>query len=326
MIIGSFIGRGHLKNGIEKYENENDSFSLDEGWWNAVLSDEEASIAETVELNCSPCTGGEAGKINWECAKTIYEQDQVILLKVTSYNRGGLLVEGQGIQGFIPVSHLVELPPDLPEDKKHEFLSNYENKSLYVKIIEFEPATQRLVFSERAAQAGEGKRKELFQQLKPGVSVCGIVTNITDFGVFVDLGGVEGLVHVSELSWGRVDKPSSLFVIGQQVKVMVLSINDGNSRIALSIKRLTPNPWDRVMTSYHPGDVISANVTTITRFGIFAKLKEGIEGLIHVSSLPELNGSHNLEASYSIGQEVKVKILHIDIDRRRLGLGLVDTE
>jgi len=315
-----------LKINPEISENENDSFSIDEGWWNAVLSDEEATIADSVELNCSPCTGSETGKINWDCAKRIFEQDQVVLLKVTGYNRGGLLVEGQGIQGFIPVSHLVDLPPDLPEDKKHEFLSKYEEKSLYVKIIEFEPATQRLVFSERAAQAGEGKRKELFEQLKPGVCVCGVVTNITDFGVFVDLGGVEGLVHVSELSWGRVEKPSSLFTIGQQVKVMVLSINDGNSRIALSIKRLTPNPWDRVLTSYHPGDVISANVTTITRFGIFAKLREGIEGLIHVSSIPELNGSHDLESLYSIGQEVKVKILHIDIDRRRLGLGLVETE
>lgn len=315
-----------MKINPEISENESDSFSIDEGWWNAVLSDEEATIADSVELNCSPCTGSEAGKINWDCAKRIFEQDQVVLLKVTGYNRGGLLVEGQGIQGFIPVSHLVDLPPDLPEDKKHEFLSKYEEKSLYVKIIEFEPATQRLVFSERAAQAGEGKRKELFEQLKPGVCVCGVVTNITDFGVFVDLGGVEGLVHVSELSWGRVEKPSSLFTIGQQVKVMVLSINDGNSRIALSIKRLTPNPWDRVLTSYHPGDVISANVTTITRFGIFAKLREGIEGLIHVSSIPELNGSHDLESLYSIGQEVKVKILHIDIDRRRLGLGLVETE
>ena len=315
-----------MSNNTEFVENESSAFSSDEGWWNAVLTDEEASAAEPGLLNCSPCGNGESGKINWDCAKKVFEQDQVILLSVTSFNRGGLLVEGEGLQGFIPVSHLVDLPPDLEEDKKHEFLSSYDGKSLYVKIIEFEPTTQRLVFSERAAKAGEGKRKELFEQLKPGVCICGVVTNITDFGVFVDLGGVEGLVHVSELSWGRVEKPSSLFTIGQQVKVMVLSINDGNSRIALSIKRLTPNPWDRVMTNYHPGDVILAKVTTITRFGMFAKLKEGIEGLIHVSSIPKLEGSHDIGSSFNIGQEVKVKILHIDIDRRRLGLGLVEAE
>lgn len=309
---------------MNKSEINDELFPLDEGWWTAVLADEEARSANLDDLNCSPCATGETSQINWDCAKKIYELDQVVLLKTTGYNRGGLLLEGLGIQGFIPVSHLINLPPDLTEEMKQELLTKYEDKSLYVKIIEFEPTTQRLVFSERAAQAGEGKRKELFEQLKPGVCVCGVVTNITEFGAFVDLGGVEGLVHVSELSWGRVEKPSMLFSIGQQVKVMVLSINDENSRIALSIKRLTPNPWDRVMSNYHLGDVTTAEVTSIARFGIFAKLNEGIEGLIHISSIPEYSDSRDLEFVFKSGQEVKVKILHIDIDRRRLGLGLVD--
>ncbi len=309
---------------IVKSEINEELFPIDEGWWTAVLTDEEASSANLTDLNCSPCATGQTGQIDWECARKIYDLDQVVLLNITGYNRGGLLVEGHGLQGFVPVSHLVDLPPDLTEDKKQEFLTKFENKSMYVKIIEFEPTTQRLVFSERAAQAGEGKRKELFEQLKPGVCICGVVTNITEFGAFVDLGGVEGLVHVSELSWGRVEKPSLLFSIGQQVKVMVLSINDGNSRIALSIKRLSPNPWDRVMNNYHLGDVTSAKVTSITRFGMFAKLNEGIEGLIHISSIPEYSDSRDLEYVFKSGQEVTVKILHIDIDRRRLGLGLVD--
>ena len=276
-----------MSNKIEINERNDDVLLPDEGWWDAVLADEEACAADPIELNCSPCVNSEVGQINWECARRIFELDQVVLLKITGFNRGGLLVEGEGIQGFVPISHLVELPPDLTEEQKQEFLANYENRSLYLKIIEFEQASQRLVFSERAAQAGEGKRKELFQKLKPGLNMCGVVTNVTDFGIFVDLGGVEGLVHVSELSWGRVDKPSALFTIGQQVRVMVLSINDGNSRIALSIKRLTPNPWDRVLSNYTPGDIIPATVTTITRFGMFAKLKEGIEGLIHISSIPD---------------------------------------
>ena len=309
---------------IENKEFSEEVFLPDEGWWGAVLADEEASSNDSLELNCTPCSNSEVGQINWDCAKRIFDLDQVVLLKTTGFNRGGLLVEGEGIQGFVPISHLVALPPDLTEDKKQEFLSSYESHSLYLKIIEFEPTSQRLVFSERAAQAGEGKRKELFLQLRPGLNVCGVVTNVTDFGIFVDLGGVEGLVHVSELSWGRVDKPSAFFTIGQQVKVMVLSINDGNSRIALSIKRLASNPWDSVLNNYTPGDIIPAMVTTITRFGIFARLKEGIEGLIHISSIPNSNEGQDLETIYKTGQQINVKILHIDADRRRLGLGLVE--
>jgi len=315
-----------LSNKIEIDDGNDDVLLPDEGWWGAVLADEEACAADPIDINCSPCANSEVGQINWECARRIFELDQVVLLKTTGFNRGGLLVEGEGIQGFVPISHLVDLPQDLTEEQKQEFLANYENRSLYLKIIEFEQASQRLVFSERAAQAGEGKRKELFQNLKPGLNMCGVVTNVTDFGIFVDLGGVEGLVHVSELSWGRVDKPSAFFTIGQHVRVMVLSINDGNSRIALSIKRLTPNPWDRVLSNYAPGDVIPATVTTITRFGMFAKLKEGIEGLIHISSIPDSHDSFELESIYKTGQEVNVKILHIDADRRRLGLGLVEEE
>jgi len=313
-----------LNEEIKTLENEGVCFAQDEGWWGAVLADEEASTASPAEINCSPCGAGEAGQINWECARRIFELDQVVLLRVNGFNRGGLLVEGEGIQGFVPISHLVDLPQDLSEDKKQEYLANYESHSLYLKVIEFDQSSQRLVFSERAAKAGEGKRKELFEQLKPGVNCCGIITNITDFGIFVDLGGVEGLVHVSELSWGRVDKPAALFTVGQQVKVTILSINDGNSRIALSIKRLTPNPWDRVMNNYAPGDVIPATVTTITRFGMFARLKEGIEGLIHISSIPDFEDAGELGINYKSGQSVKVKILHIDADRRRLGLGLVE--
>jgi len=310
---------------ISKFnEKEMEGLSQDEGWWQAVLSDEEANDLKQTDLNCSPCGNGENGQIDWECAKRIFELDQVVLLKITGFNRGGLLVEGEGIQGFVPISHLVDLPQDLQEDKKQEFLASYENHSIYLKVIEFDQPSQRLVFSERAAKAGEGKRKELFEQLKPGVNCCGIVTNITDFGIFVDLGGVEGLVHVSELSWGRVEKPSALFSVGQQVKVTILSINDGNSRIALSIKRLTPNPWDRVLHNYAPGDILSATITTITRFGMFARLKEGIEGLIHISSIQEIDDISELSEKFIPGQEVQVKILHIDADRRRLGLGLVE--
>ncbi|MBA4385900.1 MAG: hypothetical protein C0410_14270, partial [Anaerolinea sp.] len=260
----------------------------DEGWWASVLADEDAIISEKADAisrnnqsnSSSICT-------NWEHVKNIFLHDEVITLDVYGFNRGGLLVKGEGIQGFVPVSHLVELPTDTDEDVRQEELAKYEGRSLSLKVIECEPASERVVLSERAAQAGEGKRKKLFESLKPGVHTSGLVTNVTDFGVFVDLGGVEGLVHVSELSWGRVEQPSTLFVIGQSVDVMVLQVNESTARIALSIKRLNENPWDTLQENHQKGDVVTAKVTAIQRFGVFARLPEGIEGLIHISSISE---------------------------------------
>jgi small subunit ribosomal protein S1 len=212
------------------------------------------------------------------------------------------------------------------EDERYHFLEAYVGKSLYLKVIECEPSNERVVLSERAAQAGQGKRKELFDSLKPGVIACGVVTNVTDFGAFVDLGGVEGLIHVSEMSWGRVERPTEIIKIGQSVKVIILQVQEENSRIALSIKRLTPNPWDELQSAHAPGDIVQAEVTSIMKFGVFARLSEGIEGLIHISSLPPQMSNAALNTSFTSGQVVQVKILHIDADRRRLGLGLVTPE
>ena len=172
--------------------------------------------------------------------------------------------------------------------------------------------------------AGKGSRKALFQTLKTGSIVNGIITNITDFGVFVDLGGVEGLIHVSELSWGRVQHPGEILALGQPIKVLVLQVSEESARIALSLKRLFRNPWESLAEMYMIGDVVSAIVTAITRFGVFARLEEGVEGLIHISSIQQGVGQKDLETMFTMGQSVTVKILHIDIERRRLGLGLVD--
>jgi small subunit ribosomal protein S1 len=153
-----------------------------------------------------------------------------------------------------------------------------------------------------------------------------VITNVTEFGAFVDLGGVEGLIHVSEISWGRVEKPTEILKIGQTVKVIILQVNEENSRIALSIKRLSPNPWEDVQRNYQPGDVVNANITSVMKFGVFARLDEGIEGLIHISSLPEAVEPSELPRMFKAGQNVQVKILHVDAEKRRLGLGLVSGE
>lgn len=311
---------------VQERKQEASIPEMDEGWWASVLADEEKFFRENKEVNCKPCESKTTSQLDWDCIKAVYADDEVVLLEVQGYNRGGLLVQGAGIQGFVPVSHLVDFQAEVSDEVRQQKLANYVGTSLYLKIIECDMESERVVLSERAAQAGEGKRKELFTQLTEGTIVCGVVTNITDFGVFVDLGGVEGLIHVSELSWGRVEKPSHVFKVGEQVKVIVLQVNEANSRIALSHKRLTPNPWERLSKIYKPGDVVSAELTSIMRFGIFARLDEGVEGLIHISAFPETLRKMNIAEHCTPGQRVQVKILHVDADRRRLGLGLISEE
>ena len=311
-------------NQVKNQNSEDPEF--DEGWWSSVLSDEESEFSEPGDINCKPCGNRPLEGIDWECIQSIYMRDEVVIMEVTGFNRGGLLVQREGIQGFVPISHLVDFSAEYTDEEKQAKLAEYEGKSLYLKIIECEASNERVVLSERAAQAGEGKRKELFEMLTPGVTACGVITNITDFGAFVDLGGVEGLIHVSEISWGRVEDPSDILKIGQQVKVIVLQVNEATSRIALSVKRLNPNPWDTLVNTYKPGDIVSAQLTSIMRFGVFARLAEGIEGLIHISSLPECQRNRDISLFYSPGQQVQVKILHMDAERRRLGLGLVIDE
>lgn len=311
---------------IGKQQQQTTEQEIDEGWWASVLADEPKVYHEEKAINCQPCEKKNLHEIDWDCVRSIFERDQVLLMEVTGFNRGGLLVQSAGVQGFVPVSHLINLPVDDNVEKNQQDLADYVGKSLYLKIIECEMEQERIVLSERAAQAGEGKRKELFDQLKPGAIACGVVTNLTDFGAFIDLGGVEGLVHVSEMSWGRVENPADLLMIGQKVKVIVLQITETNARIALSIKRLTPNPWDRLIRIYKPGDIVPAELTSVMRFGVFARLDEGVEGLIHISSLPDHMRSKDLASFFTLGSRVQVKILHVDVDRRRLGLGLITEE
>jgi small subunit ribosomal protein S1 len=166
----------------------------------------------------------------------------------------------------------------------------------------------------------------LFSALKPGECVHGSVTNVTDFGVFVDLGGLEGLIHVSELSWGRVQHPSDILTVGDEIEALVLNVSEENSRVALSLKRLTPNPWETIPMRYKPGDVVRVTITGIARFGAFARLEEGVEGLIHISSM-NLGPSQNDPGKVLFpGQKAQVRILHIEAEKRRLGLSLVSVE
>jgi small subunit ribosomal protein S1 len=207
------------------------------------------------------------------------------------------------------------------KQSRDEGLKSYVGRTLSLKVIECAPEDGRVVFSERAALAEPGKRMDLFNTLEPGQAIEGTVTNITDFGVFIDLGGVEGLIHISELSWGRVAHPSQIVELGQEVEAQVIEISPERCRVALSLKRLQPNPWESADTDFAVGEIVPATVTTIVSYGAFARLEVGVEGLIHASEMP-IDDGQNVSDFISEGQEIQVRILHVDSMNQRMGLSL----
>jgi small subunit ribosomal protein S1 len=292
----------------------------DDGWWASVLAEEESRASAPA---VRPQKAEETGKplTDWGKAALLYRQDEIISLRVTSHNRGGLLVEGEGLNGFVPCSHLVDLPFQSDEDCREDCLTAYVGRDLRLKIIECAPEESRLVFSERAARAEAGKRPELFNTIQTGQRLSGEVTNVTEFGVFVDLGGVEGLIHISELSWGRVSHPNQICKIGQRVEVLVMEVAPERCRIALSLKRLTSNPWETAQESYPINVIVPAVVTALVPYGAFARLEQGLEGLIHSSEIP-LPPNRAIKDFLSPGQSVQVRVLQVDASRQRLGLSM----
>lgn len=323
-----------MNNAKRKYDDAMPA--TDEGWWQAVLADEQryapphpqhgvaskpkpvpqerpekVEIAQTVE----------PVKADWNAIKDLYSNDRIVEMKVTGHNRGGLLVEGVGLAGFVPFSHLIELAGKEHEVDRDLSLETYMGKTLNVKVIECVPEDGRVVFSERAALAEPGKRAELFHNLAAGKQARGTVTNVTDFGVFVDLGGVEGLIHISELSWGRVSHPNQIVRLGSEINVQVLDISAERCRVALSLKRLTQNPWDRALTDFAEGMVLTAVVTSVLSYGAFARIEAGVEGLIHASEM-SLEPNQSPRELLKEGQQVQVRVLHVDPAHQRMGLSL----
>jgi small subunit ribosomal protein S1 len=297
---------------------------VDESWWDSVLTEEErysSSIARRSRVEEPVKSVDIKQDQDWSEVKDLYHQDRIVELKVTGYNRGGVLVEGNGIYGFVPYSHLVEMAAHPEKQNREDELNAYVGRSLRLKVIECAPEDGRIVFSERAALAEPGKRMQLFNSLEPEQTITGTVTNITDFGVFIDLGGVEGLIHISELSWGRVAHPSQIVKLGENIEAQVLEISPERCRVALSLKRLLPNPWEKADSDFAVGQIVSAVVTSIVSYGAFARLEFGIEGLIHASEMP-LGESKTVRDIVSEGQEIQVRILHVDPVHQRMGLSL----
>jgi small subunit ribosomal protein S1 len=300
---------------------------LDESWWAAVLAEEEkTSQNPNANSQSEAVNTSHQSKVDWDKARIIYDSDETVTLEVVDYNRGGLLVEGDELQGFVPISHLVDIDCDSAEQTEEErehVLSAYLSSLLRLKVIECDSARGRVVLSERAALFEPGRRMQLLENLQPGEKTSGTVTNVTDFGVFVDLGGLEGLIHVSELSWGRVRHPAEVLNVGENVLVHVISIDQDRQRVALSLKRLCPNPWETAEIRYHSGQEVEAVITSVMPFGAFARLEEGLDGLIHVS---EMNFGDELVKPREVveeGQRVLVRVLHVDSEQQRLGLSLI---
>jgi small subunit ribosomal protein S1 len=262
---------------------------------------------------------------DWQRANEMFEAEEVFEGTISSCNRGGLIVRVGRVRGFVPASQIasVRLPRTDSEEERIEHLNGLLDKKLMFKIIELDRRRNRLILSERAAMREwrQEQKERLLDDLQEGEVRTGTVSSLCDFGAFVDLGGADGLVHLSELSWSRVNHPREVLKTGQRVEVYVLGVDTGRRRIALSIKRLKPEPWTTVEERYEIGQLVSTTITKITDFGAFARLDEEIEGLVHISELSEDRIGHPGEV-VTEGQEIELRIIRIDAARQRMGLSL----
>ena len=297
---------------------------LGDSWWKAALSEGEEDLGLGAGQVVDADQPGTVPSLitytqpenDWNIVDRIYQMDEIVRLKVVGCNQGGLLVQGEKINGFVPCSHL------LAGHKKKEYLQQI----VELKVIEYDRDRCRVVLSERAAQAKAGTRIKLLDELVEGTCIPGVITTLTDFGAFVDLGGMEGLVHISELSWGRVDHPSDVVSVGDCMDVYILNIDRVENKVALSLKKMCPNPWETITERYHPGQIIEAVVKNIVSYGAFVRLEEGVDGLIHVSELGENGEDVSPWDVLEENQKISVEIINLDPKEQRLGLSLAEGE
>ena len=263
---------------------------------------------------------------NWRSLERILEAEETLEGAVVGYNKGGLIIQLGEVRGFVPASQLV--PPSrrgkegslTPEERRAKMVG----QQLLLKIIELDRQRNRLILSERAAmrQWHKEQKAQLLANLQEGDICHGQVSSLCDFGAFVDLGGADGLIHLSELAWGRVSHPREVLQVGDEVDVYVLNVDRDKQRIGLSLKRLQPDPWSRVEEEYSVDQLVEGTVTKLTRFGAFARLKgDEIEGLIHVSELSNDRVAHPKEVVKE-GDTLTLRIVGLDPEHRRMGLSL----
>lgn len=250
----------------------------------------------------------------WDDIEKKFEAAETIKAPVTQVVKGGLVVDA-GVRGFIPAS--------MVSDHFVEDLNQYKGQELELKIVELEPSENRLILSHKeiVQQEREANKKAVLDKLVVGDVVEGKVARLTNFGAFIDLGGVDGLVHVSEISFERVGKPSDVLKVGQDVKVKVLAVDPEKDRISLSIKQTLPQPWDNITEKVAEGDVLEGTVKRLTSFGAFVEVFPGVEGLVHISQISHKHIATPNEVLAS-GEKVKVKVLNVNAEEHRLALSI----
>lgn len=265
---------------------------------------------------------------DWDDAERLFKAGEIVESEVIGNNKGGLIVSFGHVRGFVPGSQLTSV--QYSSQNKGERWDELTGEKLHLKIIEVDRTRNRLIFSERAASDDLRKEKakekaKLLEDLAEGDVRSGQVTSLADFGAFVDIGGIDGLIHLSELAWTHVSHPNEILNVGDEIDVYILKVEHDQQRVALSLKRLQPEPWSEVFDHYQINQVVDAVITKLTNFGAFARIDNRIEGLIHISEISEKNIAHPKDV-VSENQEVKVRIIHIDPERRRMGLSMKQVE
>src|SRR5690606_2555054 len=264
---------------------------------------------------------------DWIRAEEMMNNEEIYTGVVADANRGGLIVPFGELRGFIPASHVVDLARGLNEDERKDNPSSMIGQQISVKIIEVNRRRRRLVLSQREAQREirDARKDNLLESLEEGEVRKGVVSGLRDFGAFVDLGGADGLIHISELAWHRVKHPRELLTVGQEVEVYVLRLDHEGRRIGLSLKRLQPNPWAQVDDMYHVGQVIEGTISRVTQFGAFVSMEPGIEALLHASQISDPAPADPAELLQE-GQVIQARVISIESHRQRLGLSIRDVD
>jgi small subunit ribosomal protein S1 len=276
--------------------------AVDNGMGQTLLSREKAKRAET-----------------WNELEKLYENNEIVTGIISGKVKGGFTVDVGSVRAFLPGS-LVDTRP--VRDTAH-----LEGKELEFKVIKLDQKRNNVVVSRRAVMEAENsaEREELLSNLEEGQEVMGVVKNLTDYGAFVDLGGIDGLLHITDMAWRRIKHPSEVVEVGQELKVKVLKFDRERNRVSLGLKQLGSDPWSNVLAKYPKGTNVKARVTNLTDYGCFAEIADGIEGLVHVSEMDHTNKNIHPSKVVQIGDEITVQILDIDEERRRISLGIKQT-
>lgn len=319
---------------LETPQSNHENNSWDNAFWSALFAQEKSAPADMLPTTPAKIASDDAPNgldqahfldqptpDPWELAQEAFAEERLLQLTVINYNKGGLLVQWHQLPGFVPASQLVDFPQFHLTQQRNQVLKQAVGKTLTLRIIEVNSQMNRLILSERAAQVQPEQRQIILNSIKTGDILTGKITNLTDFGAFVDLGGVEGLIHISELSWSRVPHPSKIVRPNEQVNVLVLGVDQANKRVALSMKQLRPDPWRTAADRYQPGQIVHGTVSNVVNYGAFVLLEPELEGLIHISELAEGSFLHPRNV-VDVGDKVSARVLQVDSRAKRLALSL----